>query len=440
MTTFTPPQDPDVTDVTDVTDTPEGARLLGDVETFIRRFTVLPDEHAYTATTLWVAHAHAVEAFDTTPRLAALSPEPGSGKTRLLEVLELLSPNPMLTFNVSVAVLYRSMTPDEDGFVVDRPTIMLDEADTVFGPRASKDHEDLRGFVNAGYRSSGYAQRVAMTGKTFTIETFPCFAPVALAGLNDLPDTIMTRSIGIRMRRRAPGERVEPYRRRRQEPEGHALRDDLADWLNPHLPALADTWPDLPDVITDRDADCWEPLIAIADLAGGEWPTLARDAAVVMVKAAEENSTTSLNVRLLGSLRTVFNSKGNPAHLPTEVIIKALHEMEEEPWSDLRGKALDARDLSRRLRQYGVKPKQDRDGPDRHRGYRRADLEDPWSRYLPSETPVTPVTPESPAPSETPVTPVTRASSDRPRCDTCGNPILLVVPGRNRCERCERAS
>ena len=388
----------DVADVADVADAQgeEGRHVLDQVETFIRRFVILPSEHAYVAASLWVAHAHGLDAFDTTPRLAALSPEPGSGKTRFQEVIETLVPDPMATFNVSAAVLYRSMGEREDG-TTRRPVILLDEADTIFGPRASKDHEDLRGFVNSGYRRGAMAQRCSMQGKRVVIEEFPSFAAVCIAGLDDLPDTIMTRSIVVRMQRRAPHETVEPYRRRLVEPQGHQLRDELAAWIEGL--DLYGVWPDMPEGVEDRNADCWEPLIAIADKAGADWPERARQAAVHFVSVGRDTSQ-SLNIRLLADLRTVFDNHTDNERLdipPTRIeamstadIIAALVAMDESPWADLRGKPLDSRGLSRRLAKYQVKPMQLRIGDKNLRGYRREDLHDVWMRYLGEPVPSPP--------------------------------------------------
>ena len=303
-------------------------------------------------------------------------------------------PQPMATFNVSAAVLYRSMSKREDG-TERRPTILLDEADTIFGPRASKEHEDLRGFVNSGYRRGATAQRCAMHGKTVVIEEFPSFAAVCIAGLDDLPDTIMTRSIVIRMQRRSPHETVEPYRRRLVEPQGHILRDDLAQWL--YSIDLDGYFPDMPAGVEDRAADCWEPLIAIADKAGGDWPQRSREAAVHFVNAGKDDSQ-SLNVRLLADLRLIFDKSADD-HIPTAALLTELAEMEESPWGDLRGKPLDSRGLSRRLSKYQVRPVQLRVDDKNLRGYRREDLHDVWIRYLGEPVP------SSPQVSATPATP-----------------------------------
>jgi len=259
-----------------------------------------------------------------------------------------------------------------------RPTILYDEIDTVFGPKA-KDNEDIRGMLNSGYRAGAVAGRCVIRGKSVFTEELPSYAAVALAGLDDLPDTIMTRSIVIRMRRRAPHERIESYRRRVHQKAGHALRDDLAAWVSVIRADLADVWPDLPAGIEDRNADIWEPLLAIADAAGGHWPERARCSAVALVADARGNAG-GFGVQLLTDLRRVF---GDEPFMTTEAILEALCTLEESPWGDLRGKALDARNLSRRLSKYEVKSKQQRIGDKNHRGYERAALLDAWSRYLP---------------------------------------------------------
>lgn len=187
----------------------------------------------------------------------------------------------------------------------------------------------------------------------------------------------------MRMRRRAPGERVESFRHRVVKPQVAPLADRLADWAHSRLFALREAWPKIPDAVQDRNADCWEPLLAVADAAGGRWPELARVAAVALVADARDNTRESLGVRLLADLRTCWVSNGDPDHLSTEDVLEHLTGMDESPWGDLRGKPLDARGLSRRLAPYGVKPKTVRVGDKTPKGYDRGDLIDPWNRYLP---------------------------------------------------------
>ncbi|MFY9836972.1 MAG: hypothetical protein WAK55_10950, partial [Xanthobacteraceae bacterium] len=151
--------------------------------------------------------------WESTPRIAFLSPEPASGKSRALEITELLVPNPVAAINVSPAYMFRKIG-DEEGV-----TLLYDEIDTVFGPRA-RENEELRGLLNAGHRRGAVAGRCVVHGKTIETEEIPAYAAVAMAGLGWLPDTIMSRSVVVRMRRRHDGEQVEPYRRRVHAAEG----------------------------------------------------------------------------------------------------------------------------------------------------------------------------------------------------------------------------
>jgi hypothetical protein len=198
-----------------------------------------------------------------------------------------------------------------------------------------------------------------------------------MAGLGNLPDTILTRSVVIRMRRRAPTERVEPYRRRIHACAGYDLRDRLAAWAKQF--SLDGNYPEMPDGVEDRPADVWEPLIAIADLADERWSKRARVAAVSLVSLSRETPP-SVGVRLLADLREIF---GESTQLPTETILQRLCVMDEAPWSDLRGKPLDPRRLAYYLRPYGVKSKTIRDGESTPKGYKLEDLSDAWERYLP---------------------------------------------------------
>lgn len=357
-------------------DVRNGAAILDAVHTFLGRFVAYPSEDAHVAHTLWIAHTHLMAAWESTPRIAFLSPEPGSGKTRALEVSELLVPRPVEAVNVSPAYLFRKVGGDGG-----LPTILFDEIDTVFGPK-SRDNEEIRGLLNAGHRRGAVAGRCVVRGKTVLTEELPAFCAVALAGIGELPDTILSRSVIIRMRRRAPDEIVEPFRRRVHAAESEPIRARLARWAGKALPGLTDVWPSMPIGIADRDADVWEALLAVADAAGGDWPGRARVSAVSLVSLLGE-ANPSLGVRLLHDLREVF---GDAEALGTETILARLNALEESPWGDIRGKPLDARGLSSRLRKYGVSRKQIRIEEWTGKGYSRAVLHDAWSRYLGTPT------------------------------------------------------
>lgn len=235
------------------------ALLLDDVRAFVRRFVVLDDAQA-DAVALWIAHTHVFDAFGCTPYLAITSPEKRSGKTRLLEVLELLVRRALPTANISDAALFRVIDKQ-------RPTLLVDEVDGIFGNRA-REREELRGILCAGYRRGALTHRMGGSNNT-TLQTFHVYCPKAFAGIGDcLPDTIADRSIPIRLKRRTREEEIERFRRRDVVPEGEELHDRLADWLGPQRDHLAAVRPTLPAALDDRAQDVWEPLLAVADLTG----------------------------------------------------------------------------------------------------------------------------------------------------------------------------
>ena len=356
----------------------DGAALLDRVRDFLARFVSFPSTVCLDTVTLWVAHAHMILNFHTTPRLALLSPEPESGKTRGLEIIDLLTPNPMLIFSPSPAAIFRKLAQEQS-------TLLFDESDTIFTTRGKDDqNEDLRALLNAGYRRGAAIPRCV--GPHHAVHDFKVFAATALAGIGDLPDTIMGRSIVIRMRRRAATEHIEQFRVRVHEPEGHELRVQLAAWAAAVGPAAGAAWPPLPEGVVDRRAEQWEPLIALADQAGADWPDRARKAAVTFVSdvSLSMGVSASLGVRLLGDLRTVF---GDHEEMFTKAILEALTSLEEAPWGDLHGKALNDRGLANRLKRYGIYSRQIRIGERTAKGYRRHDLHDSWARYLPPHHP-----------------------------------------------------
>ncbi|MEV6020967.1 DUF3631 domain-containing protein [Streptomyces sp. NPDC051997] len=375
-----------------MTDIIDGAALLDEVEAFHRRFNVFPLEAAYVAVTLWDAHAHLLDCFDSTPRLAFLSPEPGSGKSRALDVVETLVPRAMAAADASAAALFRSVSGIDGG----RPTILFDEIDTIFGPKAG-DNEQLRGFINAGHARGRPVYRCVGDGSNQQVQGFPSYCAVAVAGLGSLPDTILTRSVIIRMRRRARNEKAEPFRSRIHVREGNEIRDRLAKWAETVEKQVAGVFPALPEGITDRPADVWEPLLAVADAAGGNWPRRAREACVALVSASRANDKGSIGIRLLTDLRDhVLNGIDR---LPTVAILDRLNALDDAPWADLNGRPLDNRRLSKMLSEYAtadgdpIGSRNIKTGGSVLKGYYASDLRDAWARYCPPppESPLLPL-------------------------------------------------
>jgi hypothetical protein len=353
---------------------PDGGALLTQIHDFVGRFICYPSPEASIAHVLWIAHAHLMDCWFTTPRLAALSPEPGSGKSRLLEVTALLVPRPILSVMSSPAYVLRKIADQEN-----RPTVLYDEIDAIFGPQA-RGSEDLRAMVNAGYRRGATIGRCyGENGKILT-QDLPTYGAVAFGGLGDLPATIMSRSIIIRMRKRAQGETVEGVRPAKHEPEGQLLHDELAAWAAAVVEEASVAEPAMPAGIADRDADVWMPLLVVAALAGGPWPDMARDAALEFVKAAKSGKAPSLGVQLLTDIRSCF---GGESRIASAELVDRLLSDPEAPWGDLKGKKLNQRKLAELLRQFHIEPETVRVGEKTLRGYKAEAFHDSWRRYLP---------------------------------------------------------
>jgi hypothetical protein len=228
---------------------------------------------------------------------------------------------------------------------------------------------------------SGDAPTLRYDAGTKTVDKIEAFAMAALAGIGNMPDTIEDRAAVIRMRRRAPGESVQPYRGRRDGPVLESLRVELHEWIKTHLSDLTNAVPAMP--LEDRAADTWEPLIALADLAGGDWPTAARQAALTLLADREESAEVPLKVRLLMDCRTAFTEA---QALPSTAWVGRLRADDEAPWADLATAGLTVRRLAAMLREYDITPKNHRweDGT-QSKGYARSDFADSWSRYCPQE-------------------------------------------------------
>lgn len=350
-----------------------GADLLDELEMTLRRFVALGTSQA-AAVVLWAVATHLVEFLDIAPRLAFQSATKGCGKTRALEILQLLVRKGLPTSNISVAALFRIVEAH-------RPTILVDEVDGL--DLSSRD--ELRSLLNAGHnRSTAYVIRC--DADTLEPRIFDVFGFVALAGIGNLPDTLSSRSVRVQLRRKRPDERVERFRAKRTPPELLPLRRRIERWAADHAERLADADPETPGLI-DRDSDNWATMIAIADLAGRHWPQRGREAALELC-GLETDDVDDAATLILGDLATLFSRRG-VERLATTEILADLTLRDDRPWCEWRhGKPLSARGLARLLRRFGIVGSKWREGATTCRGYSKTAFADGWGRYgmLPGAT------------------------------------------------------
>lgn len=280
-----------------------------------------------------------------------------------MDLLDLLVHNPLPAVNMTTAALFRSIS-GADGHV----TVLLDEVDTLF-PTRSGSAEEMRGVLNGGYKRGAFVLRAGSEGQVVRYGTF---APVALAGLGTLPDTLMSRSIVMSLHRRRSDEPLSRFRRRDVQVEAQELAAGLADWAG----RVADNMkvPTLPPKLRDRAAEIWEPLIAVADQAGERWAASARVAAVAAVAGSPQAD--HRDTILLAAIKTVFDDSGE-SKIYTSDLLRKLKEQDT-----LSLPSLKANKLESILSRYGIRPSPFRQGERTGRGYQRSDFEDAWARYL----------------------------------------------------------
>lgn len=325
--------------------TESGTAILNDVESAIRTYCVLPSEHAYVAATLWVVYTHAVMSFEFAPRLVVRSALKRSGKSRLLEVVEEMVHKPFPTVNASEAALFRSIDQD------DPPTIIIDEADTIFGTKTkAEQNEGIRGLLNAGFRPGRPVIRC--TGPLSTPTEFHNFAPAAIGGIGKMPDTIEDRAIVIVMKRRKPDEIVQPFRLGRDTPKLHAIRDRIENWMTKERRgSLAEYSPEF--ALEDRAADRWSPMIAVADIAEswadegipGSWPARARAAAIAMSSDHDADEDESDQMTLIADIREALKVQKGDRITPKSLLtlLRSFDSDQDSPYTNMTPRALAGR-------------------------------------------------------------------------------------------------
>ena len=352
-----------------------GAQVLDEIANALRRHVVLSDD-ARDACALWIAHTHLIERFRISPKLSLRSPTRNCGKSTLLEVIAPMVRRPLLASNITPAALFRVVQKH-------RPTLLIDEVDSFL-----RDNDEVRGLLNASHRHDG--QIIRTVGDDHEPRAFRVYAAVALSGIGALPPTVADRSIDIELKRRLRGEALEELRAGATAHLDEIARR-LARWVTDNADRVAAVRPQMPDGLVNRLADNWAPLLAIADVVGGDWPKRARKAAAkaaTNVDASEEN-----RIELaLADIRTVFDQEAEASGRPpdgddriaSDDLVERMVAIEGRPWAEYSrsGKPMTKNALARLLDKIYVSPQVVRIEDRTPRGYCRRQFEEAWDRYL----------------------------------------------------------
>lgn len=362
----------------------DGEALLTDVAGLIRRYVDLPDAKA-DAVTLWIAHTFLHGRLDFSTILNVTSATKRCGKSLLMEVAGALALRALtVSGRITPAGMFRIIAQHE-------PTLILDEADTFMG-----DDPELRGIVNGSQRRE-MAFVIRTVGEDHEPRLFRTWCPKAISGIGDLPDTVADRAVTVRLERRSPTAGDMPHWRDRDRQAVEILRQKLARWTDDSVDAVLERRNAVafPSGLNDRACDAWEALLAIGEIAGGEWAgRTGRAYRACEAINAEVDPETGASEMLLADLWAVFEEAGNPEALPTgkpdeqyvpnsPAILPALIAREGRPWSEWsRGRPLSPRGLANLLKGFKVFPGTIRlPSGSTPKGYKRVAFVPVWKRY-----------------------------------------------------------
>jgi putative DNA primase/helicase len=345
----------------------DATAVLDECAAKLRKYVVI-QPHQLAVAVLWNAHAwlydHDVPTHS--PILAATSAEADSGKSTLVVVVGRMAPRFSLNIEITGPTLYR---------VVDatKPTLGLDEADDLFSRRG-----DLKHIVNSGWTRGAKIPRQVNVGGVWTTAYFDPFTPKAIALLGrTLPPATRTRCIELRMLPKRHDEKVASFNQL-DDVEFAVLRRKFARFAIDNAATLKEAKPIIPAGLNNRAEANWKLPLAIAELAGGDWPKRAREAAERLTRGGRRPSD---GVLLLARFKEIFAS----CKEITSVAVQAkLREDPTDIWVEYSGgRPITQRQIALLLDAYDIQPTNV--GPKRLKGYRAEDFEDAFARYLPAD-------------------------------------------------------
>lgn len=349
----------------------DGAALLDQLAETIRRYVVLPTREAADAVALWLLLAWSEAAVSILPILSFVSPTPRCGKSTAVAVVGALAPRALLVSGITPAALFRSVE-------VWHPTLLIDEADTVL-----PGNEDLRGVLNAGHTRHA-AVVIRCVGDDQTPTRFSVWCPKVLALIGRPPTTVLDRSILVELRRKTPADSVSRLRLDTIVEALAPLRQQCRRWADDNAEHLRGADPALPGRLHDRAMDNWRGMVAIADLAGDDWPSRARKAAEV-VSGVEDDGDVPIGVLLLTDIREVWPA--NDHWLATSDLLGKLLALDDRPWPTFgrQGSGLTQHKLASILRDFRVYSTPKKDASKKHNVYLWSQVSEAISRYVPKK-------------------------------------------------------
>jgi hypothetical protein len=353
----------------------DGSAIADEIKALIKKHAIL-SEHQITVLTLWVFGTYCIDAFGIFPKLLITSPDKRCGKTTTLSVLRSVVNRALAASNVTPSAIFRSIE-------LWKPTLLIDEGDTFI----NNDNEDLKGIINSGHtRDTAYILRTEGDNGNRHPKQFSTWTPMALAMIRNPPDTILDRSVVIKLRRKLTSEHITKWAFDNFSKLG-SLRQQLKRWSDDNLERLKNHVPEIPNNDNDRATDNWLPLFAIASLISIEW-LISVKSAFRSLNSSNDEGNENISTLLLMDSKKIF-AEINADKIHSSDLVAKLIELEDRPWGEYRhGKPITCNALARLLNSFGIKSKQIHAGQNKH-GYRIADFADTFSRYTPFQNATT---------------------------------------------------
>ena len=351
----------------------DGSQLITQISDFLARYLHC-SEHQRTVIALWIVHTHCFPAARVTPYLHIRSRHKQSGKTLCLHLLSLLCNRPAPTTGFTAATLTHRIN------TLAVPTFLLDECQATFGSRSRSKNPVLRAILANGFeRGFGYSDRIHERN---------IFSPKAFAGIGQLPEPLADRSIPVILESLPAKHKLQRFHPARAAGEAEPLFQNLQRWSEENSSRLNEaeaapyTCADFPPGLSPRRQDIIEPLLHIADLLAGNWPSLSRQA-LMAIFDQEIREQDAVGIELLCILRRVFAHHGNPKRISTSVLLEWLHSEPNRPWN--QEGLINAHGLAHLLVSFGIRPRTQRIGDSAPaRGYVFQDFVPLWARLLPN--------------------------------------------------------
>jgi hypothetical protein len=294
------------------------AELLTELRAQLRRYIIVHDEAGETAIVLWIPFAWLHEPIAVhSPILLLEGADGGEGKTTGCGVVNFLTPRAFRAAELTGAAFFH---------IVDQhhPTLIIDDADKLLQRRPELTH-----LVNVSWIRG---TKIPRQDHGIT-RWYDVFCPKIISGVNvQLEPTTASRCVKVRFLPKLKGEKVENFDEVDNE-DFQTLRRKCARWAADNAAALKAATPVLPPESNNRLTDNWILQLAIAELAGGDWPKLGREAAV---KLSRQRKSPSEGKRLLNRFYELASERGR--YLPSVEVEKTLKADPTSEWADWHGR------------------------------------------------------------------------------------------------------